>query len=103
MKSSKMKLLVDGQEVEVVNERMLKNQQEAQLIVDAWNATMLAAPTWWPQQVLSLAADLNDLPCVRRFDSVAQLQGDDAHKTRMRDAEKVLLEEHARFSGHRER
>lgn len=64
-----MKILVDGELVDKINDRLLANQRQAQVLVDLWEVTMSKAPKWWPKQ------------------------GDSVHMEKMRNAEKLLLEE----------
>ena len=56
-----------------VSERLLAQRTAAQAVVAAWEAKLSAAPTWWPEQ------------------------GGDLHRERLREAEKALLAEEARY------
>ena len=64
-----MKLLVDGEMVDKVNSRLLVKRQAAEKVMAEWEALMTGAPRWWPDQ------------------------GDDAHREKVRSAEKALVEE----------
>jgi len=67
--SAFMKILVDGELVDKINDRLLANQKAAQEIVDIWSAKLAKAPKWWPSQ------------------------GSNEHKERIRNAERLLLDE----------
>jgi len=71
-----MKILVDGEVVEKVNERMHGNRLAAERVVELWETKMSGAPSWWPSQ------------------------GDENHRHRLRMAEKVLALEEAKFGRH---
>lgn len=64
--SEKIKILVDGEVVETVSERLLKQRNEATQTLKRWEEKMSDAPSWWPEQ------------------------GDEAHRARIRRSEKIL-------------
>jgi hypothetical protein len=74
-----MKILVDGEVVEKVNERLLAQRRASEAKIDSWGLKMASAPKWWPAQ------------------------GDELHQSRMRACEKILLDEWMRVgaSGNR--
>ena len=71
--SAKMKVLIDGEMAEVVNERKLAEREAALRAAAAHDAATAGAPRWWPDA------------------------GDQRQRDRVRAAEKVLLEEEARW------
>ncbi len=72
-----MTVLVDGEMVEVVNERLVLRQAELKLKLGKWKNVMENAPKWWPEQ------------------------GSESHQERIRFAEKILIEERHRCTRYR--
>lgn len=77
--SAKMKILVDGEIVETINERLLLQNEAAQVVLNAWEVKMGNSPKWWIEQ------------------------GSAKHQRRMRAVEKVLLEEEKLYGHLREK